>query len=142
MRPDVIWLLVGLGLIVVELMTGTFYLLIIGIAALVGAIVAYAGGSFMLQVIIAGGAAVAGTVYLQTRKKRPSETKDDSLDIGQSVTLDSWVSEPQRLARVKYRDALWDAMVTGTDSVSPGAILFITGKDGSHFTVSTTKRRH
>ena len=36
MQPALAWLLIGLGLVVVELMTGTFYLLILGLAAGIG----------------------------------------------------------------------------------------------------------
>lgn len=140
MRPDVIWLLLGLALIVVEVITGTFYLLILGVAAIVGAIAAYFGGSFMVQVLAAGVAAVAGFVYLQTRKRSAQESKNEILDLGQTVTLDSWVSESQRLARVKYRDALWDAVVKDADNVAPGTVLYITGQDGSRFTVALNKK--
>ena len=41
------WLIAGVALIVAELVTGTFYLLVLGIAAFAGAGVAYAGGALV-----------------------------------------------------------------------------------------------
>jgi membrane protein implicated in regulation of membrane protease activity len=41
MQPALAWLLAGLLLVVVELMTGTFYLLILGIAAGIGSLIAF-----------------------------------------------------------------------------------------------------
>jgi len=53
------WLIAGFILIIVELVTGTFYLLVLGIAALVGAGVGYASGAFVWQAVAAAVVAVA-----------------------------------------------------------------------------------
>src|SRR6266704_2674437 len=99
------WLIAGFILIIVELVTGTFYLLVLGIAALVGAGVGYASGGF----------------------------------VGQPAAFDSWVNRSAGHARVKYRDALWDAQVAGDASGEPGEILYITSVDGSTLKVSKTR---
>ena len=52
------WLIAGFILIIAELMTGTFYLLVLGVAALVGAGVGYASGALVWQAI--GAAAAVG----------------------------------------------------------------------------------
>src|SRR5512134_3883187 len=95
------WLIAGIVLIVTELVTGTFYLLVLGVAALVAAGVAYAGGGFLIQVI------VAGVIWIGGRRRAMATPAMPPLDLGQPVTLDSWVNRDDRLARVKYRDALW-----------------------------------
>ena len=41
MQPAIAWLIAGLLIVAVELMTGTFYLLIIGVAALIGSLIAF-----------------------------------------------------------------------------------------------------
>ena len=46
MEPYWWWAIVGIALAIAELITGTFYLLVIGIAALVGALAAYLNYSF------------------------------------------------------------------------------------------------
>src|SRR5256885_8396183 len=54
------WLITGFILIIAELMTGTFYLLVLGTAALVGAGVAYASGGPVWQAFGAGVVGGAG----------------------------------------------------------------------------------
>ncbi len=113
MQPALAWLLIGLGLVVVELMTGTFYLLILGLAAGIGSLVAYLDQPFWIQALVAAIAAVVGGILVNRyhRKVNATSPKDAANDIGQTVTIESWVSEPQRLARVRYRGTIWDAEV-------------------------------
>jgi len=61
------------------------------------------------------------------------------LDFGQPAAFDSWVNRSAGHARVKYRDALWDAQVAGDASGEPGEILYITSVDGSTLKVSKTR---
>jgi membrane protein implicated in regulation of membrane protease activity len=63
------WLIAGFILIIVELVTGTFYLVVLGIAAFAGAGVAYAGGAFVWQALAAGLVAVAGVVWVHLVRK-------------------------------------------------------------------------
>ena len=63
------WLIAGFALIIVELATGTFYLLMLGIAALVGAGVGYAGGAFVWQSVGAAIVAIAGVVWVHRYRR-------------------------------------------------------------------------
>src|SRR5947207_14391489 len=67
------WLITGFILIIAELMTGTFYLLVLGTAARVGAGVAYATGGPVLQRLRPAIGAVAGLlgVHPYQRDRRP-----------------------------------------------------------------------
>ena len=131
------WVVAGMALIIAELVTGTFYLLVIGVAALAGAAVSYMNSSFWAQAVVAAAVATIGVVLVK-RYRAPPKTSD-SLDVGQSVVLDSWVSEQDRLARVRYRNALWDARVADAQDVDAGSVLFIQSVDGS--TLHVSKRR-
>ena len=62
-------------------------------------------------------------------------TPAGGIDVGQSVVLDSWVSEKDRLARVRYRNALWDAVIADADAQT-GHVLYIQNVDGSTLHVS------
>jgi membrane protein implicated in regulation of membrane protease activity len=126
-----VWLIVGVALIVAELLTGTFYLLVLGIAALVASAVAHFGGTFLVQVLIAGAIAVAGVLWIRTRKRASTTPKMQPLDVGHPVTLDSWVNRDGARARVKYRDALWDAVVEGEVRGEPGEVFYIRAVDGN-----------
>ena len=133
------WLIAGFILVIAELMTGTFYLLVLGIAALVGAGVGYASGSLVWQAVGAAIIAVAGVICVHRYKQTLSPTRMQALDFGQPAAFDSWVNKGAGHARVKYRDALWDAQVAGDASGEPGEILYITSVDGSTLKVSKTR---
>jgi len=133
------WLIAGFILIIAELVTGTFYLLVLGLAALVGAGVGYASGAFVWQAVGAAVVAVAGVIWVNQFKKKMAPKRMRGLDVGQPAAFDSWVNKGAGHARVKYRDALWDAQVAGDASGEPGEILYITSVDGSTLKVSKTR---
>ena len=141
MQPAIGWLLVGLALIVIELLSGTFYLLILGIAAGIGSLIAYLDQPFWMQALGAAIAAVVGgvLVYRYHSAANASSPKDSANDIGQTVTIESWVSEPQRLARVRHRGTIWDAEVLGNDRIVPNALLYVVAMEGSRVKVSSTR---
>jgi membrane protein implicated in regulation of membrane protease activity len=140
MDPALAWLLAGLALIVVELLTGTFYLLILGLAAGIGSLAAWLGTPVWMQALIVGVAGVVGCVILHKRKlARPSRPADNQMDVGQTVTVESWISEPQRLARVRYRGAPWEAEILGSDAVAPGAVLYVVATEGNRLKVAANR---
>jgi membrane protein implicated in regulation of membrane protease activity len=133
------WLVAGIALVVAELVTGTFYLLVLGVAAVVAAAVAYGGGPFLAQVIVAGAIAIAGVFWIRARRKALAVRAMPGLDVGQPVTLDSWVNRDDRFARVKYRDALWDAIVEGEFRGETGEVFYIRAVEGNTLHVAKHK---
>ena len=133
------WLIGGIALVVAELVSGTFYLFMLGLAAFVAAAVAWFGGPFLLQVVAAGAVALGGVFWIRSRKHALATPDMPSLDVGQAVTLASWVNQADRVARVTYRDALWDAVVDGEARGEAGEVFYITAVDGS--TLRVAKRR-
>jgi membrane protein implicated in regulation of membrane protease activity len=139
MQAHFLWLIVGIVLIIAEVMSGTFYLLFLGIAALVGAAIAFLGAPFWAQALAVAVVAVAGAVWVR-RHRESIETKPmAALDVGQHVTFESWISQADRVARVQYRDAQWDASVEGECRGEPGEILHIVGVEGSMLRVAKTR---
>jgi membrane protein implicated in regulation of membrane protease activity len=145
MSAYLIWAIAGLVLITIEMLTGTFYLLVIGIAALIGAIVAYAGGEFWLQALIAGISGLIGVWYahgkLTAEKAKKGMPNTNQLDIGQPVTVLQWVNQAQGLVRVNYRGSQWDAKVDASESgaVQINDVLMISGREDGVFLVSAAK---
>jgi membrane protein implicated in regulation of membrane protease activity len=131
-----VWLIGGIALIVAELVSGTFYLLILGIAALVASGVAYLGATLLIQVIIAGAISIAGVLWIRARRRLVTPASMKPLDVGQPVTLDSWLNRDDRVARVKYRDALWDAVVEGEFRGEAGEVFYIRAVDGNMLRVA------
>jgi membrane protein implicated in regulation of membrane protease activity len=133
------WLVGGVALIIAELATGTFYLLVLGVAALIAAGVAFWGGGFIVEVIAAGVVAIGGVLWIRSRKLAAATPPMASLDVGQAVTLDSWVNRNDRRARVKYRDALWDAIVDGESRGEAGEVFYIRSVSGNTLHVAKEK---
>jgi membrane protein implicated in regulation of membrane protease activity len=108
MEIYVYWFLLALILLGLEMVTGTFYLLIVAIAMAVGGLVALLGMSLAWQLILGAVTGVTGTIILRRWKSaHASESPNTSLDIGQPVRVIKW--HDNGTARVFYRGAEWDA---------------------------------
>lgn len=105
------WLVAAGVLVILELFTGTFYLLMIAIGLVFGALAAFAGFSGPLQAIAAAIVGVIATGLLhRSRFGKPARSnaardQNVNLDIGQRVQVPGWEDGK---ARVLYRGALWD----------------------------------
>lgn len=131
------WILLGFLLLIVELTTGTFYLLVLGLAAFAAALAAWAGGAFWVQAAVGGGVALVGVMAVWRLRARDVEpVSSNALDVGQPVVLEAWVDRPSRRARVRYRNALWDATVEGEPTGEPGAVFYIRNVSGSELEVA------
>src|SRR6185437_13868590 len=136
-----IWLIAGFVLTIAELVTGTFYLLVVGLGAFAGALVAWMGGNELVQAFAGGVVAIAGVVlvhhwHARNRTGRPGE--GNFLDRGQPVVLEGWANETARIARVKYRGASWDARLARPEEhPSPGTTLYIAGQEGNTLVVAS-----
>ena len=72
------------------------------------------------------------------KKKVMGDKSNDSLDIGHTVILDSWVNEADGVAKVRYRNATWDAKVSGAHTPG-GTVFYICAMDGSTLHISSSK---
>lgn len=128
MSAYVIWWIVAFALVAAELTTGTFYLLVYGIAAAAAGIAAWLGLGMVAQLVIAAVIGLAGTIALRKwRRGEPTSADLQDLDIGQVVIVESWQS---CRGQVRYRGAVWDAEAhdAGADPEKP---LYIRAMRGS-----------
>ena len=124
-----IWWIAATLLIGAELLTGTFYLLAIGIAVALGGAAAWLGASAEAQFAVAGVLGVALTIAAhRLRVGRATPPPQPSLDIGQCVRVASWGADGR--ARVDYRGSTWDAELASPD-VARAETLYIVGVRGS-----------
>ena len=139
------WIVAGFVLVIAELATGTFYLLVVGVGAFAGALVAWAGGNEIVQALAASIVALAGAFFVHSwhMRNRAAQPKGDNLlDRGQAVVLEGWVDENARIARVKYRGAWWDARLNRPeDHPSPGSTLYIEAQEGNTLVVASAPPR-
>lgn len=127
------WILAG-GLVIAELVTGTFLFLAVGVAFAVGGLVALVGAPFEMQLLIAGAVALAGT-FLAHRWRRRNATPAENAapDIGQTVRVQAW--NPDGTARVAYRGTLWMAEAASPD-VPRADTMVIVGMRGSTLVIA------
>jgi membrane protein implicated in regulation of membrane protease activity len=103
------WWILAAILIGAELMTGTFYLVAIGIAFAIGGVAAWLGASMPLQLLIAGALAAIGATAAHLWRRRHGEPeRQPGLDIGKQVRVRSWNADGS--ARVEYRGTQWDGV--------------------------------
>jgi membrane protein implicated in regulation of membrane protease activity len=138
------WLLAG-AVVVAELVTGTFYLLMMAVGLVAGALTAHAGFELTAQLLVAalfGGGGVAVWHFKRSQRPKPADASanpDVLLDIGAQVTVTEWF--PDGTAQVKFRGALWSAVAAhGTDNAKPGAYT-ITEVHGNRLTLSQSAVR-
>jgi membrane protein implicated in regulation of membrane protease activity len=118
------WFMAGGVLVVLEMFTGTFYLLMIGAGLAAGGIAAIMGAELPGQFAVAAIIGVLATLWLRhsklSRMERKNALRDPNvnLDIGQEVQVEQWGS--MRTARVMYRGALWDVELEGAGEPVPG----------------------
>jgi membrane protein implicated in regulation of membrane protease activity len=140
MDPALFWAVAGLGLVIVELLTGTFYLLMLGIAAFGAAAAAWLGYDFPVQVIVSAVVAGVGCYAIHVYRVKNKGEQMAPLDAGMPASFESWIDVGARLARVRYRGAPWEARVEdGDGSLQPGAIVYVLGVDGN--TLKVAKNR-
>ena len=128
MQAYLLWWILAAVLVGVELTSGTFYLLVYGLAAAAAGLAAWLGAGMVSQLLTAGGIAALGTLALRHWKRstdHPESTVQD-MDIGQTVEIETWQGDR---GKVKYRGALWDAEAesAGVDSTRPLVIRAFKG---------------
>jgi len=136
MEPLLLWAILGLALVIGELLTGTFYLLMFGVAAFGAAAVAALGADFGVQALVAGLVAGAGCWGVHLWRRRDAANRMPALDVGQPAAFEVWIDRPARRARVRYRDALWEARVEGEALPEPGSTVYVEAAEGNTLRVS------
>jgi membrane protein implicated in regulation of membrane protease activity len=135
-----VWIVAGFALVIAELLSGTFYLLVIGVGAFAGAIAAWLGANLLLQAVAGSVVSIAGVIavhHWHSRQPASLPGQDNFLDRGQPVVLEGWANETADIARVKYRGTLWDArLARGAEHPAPGTTLYIEGQEGNTLVVA------
>ena len=108
------WLLAGAA-VIAELMTGSFFLLMLAIGLAAGAVAAHLDANLTQQLVsvavVGGGTTAAWYKWRRMRPHAPNArfNRDVNLDIGQTVQVTAW--EPNGQATVQYRGANWQVLL-------------------------------
>ena len=131
MTDWIVWLGLAGILVVVEMFTGTFYLLLIAIGFAAGGIAAFAGAGAAMQLVVAALFGVIATYGLRnskwgkTAKRDAQRDPNVNLDIGQTLVVEQWSGNEGgvRTTRVMYRGAMWDVELDAGAIARPGAYV-------------------
>jgi len=125
MAESTLWWLACGGAVALELLSGTFYLLMLAIGLAAGALAAHLGYGQITQVIvvaIVGGGAVVAWHLRQMKRHRQEPpagaNANVNLDIGETVQIEAWKADGT--ADVHYRGARWTAIHRPGVTPSPG----------------------
>jgi membrane protein implicated in regulation of membrane protease activity len=124
MANSTVWWLIAGGVIVVELLSGTVYLLLLAAGFAAAAISAHLGFGTVTQLIVAAVIGVGAVLaWYSVQRKRPpapptEANRDVNLDIGESVHVDAWNADGT--ATVRYRGAQWTVVQRAGHAPSTG----------------------
>ncbi len=139
LSPASVWWIAAGVAVAAELATGTFYLLMLGVAAFGAAAIAGFGQPFHVQSIVAFIVAAAGCYGVHAWRAKHSTQQMPSIDAGMPASFENWTDAAARLARVRYRGASWDARVEGADALEPGTTVYVLATDGNTLKVAKTR---
>jgi len=113
MADSTVWWLITGVVVAAELLTGTFYLLMLATGLAAAALAAHAGFALATQIgtaaLVGGGAVLAWHQFRPvSAPERASANRDVNLDIGETVQVDHW--QPDGTTTVKYRGTQWTAV--------------------------------
>lgn len=124
MAESTVWWLLAGASVAIELVTGTFYLLMLSVGLVAAAVAAHLGATATVQLlaaaVVGGGSVVAWRRYKQKVPSAPpaGANRDVNLDVGETVHVEAWA--PDGTSVVKYRGAHWSVLLTPDAVPSPG----------------------
>lgn len=133
------WFLLAFALLGLEMLSGTFYMIVFSIAAAAAGIIAYFHFGITVQLSVATLVGVVGTRLLRAWKAaniRPSTAAERNFDIGQAVQVETWRDDGS--LRVQYRGSQWDAELESSD-MPRDVPLYIKDQRGSVLILSRHK---
>lgn len=133
MTESTIWWLIAGGAVALELVTGTFYLLMLAIGFSAAAVAAQLGAVLAVQLVVAAAVGGCAVIIWHLRQNRdgfrlPAQANPDvNMDVGEILQVSSWNADGT--ADVQYRGARWTAIHRAgvTPSAGPHRVSEIIG---------------
>jgi membrane protein implicated in regulation of membrane protease activity len=150
MSTPALWWSLSAVLVLMELLTGTVYLLMVSIGFVAGGVAAYFAWNSSAQLLVAGLVSSAATLAWHARRAKgehtaPSADKNMQMDIGGVLEVRTW--DENGSARVMYRGAEWSVKSSATTTTPPptgthriievrGNTLIVSPADDAHSAAS------
>jgi inner membrane protein len=125
-----IWAAIGLALVITEMVVPTFFIIFIGVGALIVAGTTLLGftGSFTTQLLVFAISSTILMLSLRGRLKKRLSAKEMEPDyLGQLATVTETIL-PGREGKVSYRGSTWPAVAEA--DIQKDATVIIIGREG------------
>ncbi len=140
MSESTVWWLLAGAAVAIELVTGTFYLLMLSVGMIAAALAAHLGASVIVQMVVAaavGGGAVVGWHWKRSKDPKPAQAnanRDVQMDVGETVHVQQWNADAT--ASVKYRGAQWTVEMAERDLVPEPGFFKVQQLNGNRLVVT------
>jgi membrane protein implicated in regulation of membrane protease activity len=127
--PSTVWWVIAGVLVAVEVMTGSFYLLMLALGAVAAAAVAHLGFAGAAQVVAAAIVGGGATTLWHFKRAKTHDVGDRladrsvSLDVCEAVFVQTWLEDGS--TRVQYRGSTWQARLEGGGIGAPGRHVIV-----------------
>ena len=129
MAESTVWWVLAGTIVAFELITGTFYLLMLSFGFVAAALAAHLGATMTAQLVVAavfgGGAVILWRRYKRLLPAEPSAKANHNvnMDIGETVRVTEW--QPDGTSTVKYRGANWSVAVMDESAPTAGSYRIV-----------------
>ncbi|MEC5388288.1 NfeD family protein [Uliginosibacterium sp. H3] len=121
----IFWVVLAVAAVVAEMLTGTLYLLVVGLGAGLGAVASGLDAGVVVQCLVAAIVVVGGSLLVSRfRKPAPGEMAPDLQGSAEVVA----VADAGKL-RVRWRGTEWDARAD--DVLAPGEAVTVVRQQGN-----------
>jgi membrane protein implicated in regulation of membrane protease activity len=149
MADWIVWFIAAGVVVIMEMFTGTFYLLMIAVGLAAGGLASLAGSSeaaqYLIAAIVGSGATYALRRSRLGRGDKVNAARDPNvnLDIGQALNIKEWKDTDSSTpsARVAYRGAMWDVELAHGSAAQPG-VFTICEVRGSRLIVTDKRSKN
>lgn len=143
MLINYMWLILAAILVVIELNTGTFYLLMLSIASITTWFAQQMGASFLIQgfVFFITSGLLIKVIHTYRRKRQlvEPENQASNLDAGARVTVYDW---QDGVGNTKYRGAHWQVVLNTTSDIMTDGTYQIVEIDSNRLSVRSIPSTH
>lgn len=136
--PLIVWMVMTGLLVIAEVLTGSFYLLVLGACTALAAAAAFLGAPVTVQLVVFGvtaGVAVFGKVPRMLQRWFNRSPAIQASDVGAAVTVTEVGSGTQ--FRVSYRGSEWPARLVSSAPVQAGQTLRVVRVEGIELVCKT-----
>lgn len=119
-----VWCSISGFIVFLELMTGTFFLLMLSIGTIAGAVAALLGTTIAIQLVTAALTStclVLGWYFYRKKHQKTDELsnrRNVHLDVGETIQIAAW--QDDGTTYVQYRGAQWHAKADAGQLLQPG----------------------